>query len=467
MIIEKENITKAQEGKQQLFIKQRDKKVDIVFYGGAAGGGKTFALLFEALRYHKKKNYDVIIFRKHITHINTPGGLYDASYKLFSKFNARCVKHHNTFYFDEFKSKIKLAHLERDDRVYKYDGSEIPLICFDELTHFSKFQFFYLLSRNRSSIGIRPYIRATCNPDPDSWVRDFIDFYLDKNGYAIENRCGMIRYFINYNDEIHWFSSKQKAKDLFPSLEPKSFTFINSNVYDNKILLKENPEYISNLQNLNRVEGGRLLNGNWNIRPKPGDFFNRVNFEKVDFLPFFERTVRSWDFAFTKPSQANSDPDYTVGIKIGLSKENVYYIIDMIRFRESPALVERNFRNIASQDGHKTIIRIPKDAGGMAIGYVHNLHNSLKKDNLRYKIKIESVSKSKEERASLACTDVKNNNVKILKAKWNDTFLNELEGFPIGKHDDIVDAFSDGITELAMRRKSPYEIIKPKAIIEY
>ena len=48
------------------------------------------------------------------------------------------------------------------------------LICFDELTHFTAHQFFYMVSRNRSTCGVRPYIRATCNPDADSWVADFL-----------------------------------------------------------------------------------------------------------------------------------------------------------------------------------------------------------------------------------------------------------------------------------------------------
>ncbi len=459
--------TCAQEGKQQLFIDQRKLDVDLVFYGGSAGGGKTFALLFEALRYHKIKNYNAIIFRKNITHINTPGGLYDASYKLFSKFNARCVKHHNTFYFDEFGSKIKLAHLERDDRVYKYDGSEIPLICFDELTHFSKFQFFYLFSRNRSSIGIKPYIRATCNPDPDSWVRDFIDFYIDKNGYAIEERCGLIRYFVNNENEIHWFASKKEAKKDFPNRAAISFTFINSNIEDNKFLLEKDPNYKNRLDSLDKVTRARLLFGNWNIRPSPGDFFNRANFEIVNSLPFINKSVRAWDFAFTRPSETSPDPDYTVGIKVGVSKENVFYVIDIIRFREPPGFVEKSFRNISSQDGHKTIIRIPKDAGGMAIGYVYNLEKALRSDNLRYQIKIESVSKSKEERATLASTHSSNNNIKLLKGKWNQSFLNELELFPIGIHDDQVDALSDAIKELALA-SGPVRIIdKPPALIEY
>ncbi len=87
-----------QKGKQQLFIDQFYKGVDVCFYGGAAGGGKTFALLFEALRQHRVKNFKSIIFRKNITHINIPGGLWDAASEMYTMFNARCVKNERSFF---------------------------------------------------------------------------------------------------------------------------------------------------------------------------------------------------------------------------------------------------------------------------------------------------------------------------------------------------------------------------------
>jgi len=79
----------------------------------------------------------------------------------------------------------------------------VPFIGFDELTHFTKKQFFYLLSRNRSTCGVRPYIRATCNPDPDSWVKELIEWRVDpETGYIIKERDGVIRYFTVDNSNI-------------------------------------------------------------------------------------------------------------------------------------------------------------------------------------------------------------------------------------------------------------------------
>ncbi len=158
---------------------------------------------------------------------------------MYQQLNARCVKHHSTFYFDKYNSSIKLAHLERDDRTFKYDGSEIAYLSFDELTHFTEYQFFYLLSRNRTTCGIKAYCRATCNPDSQSWVREFIDWYIDKKGYAIESRCGVVRFFVRDSGETHWFDTKEEAKKKYPLLPSSSFTFINSSLKDNEELKKK------------------------------------------------------------------------------------------------------------------------------------------------------------------------------------------------------------------------------------
>ena len=73
-------------------------------------------------------------------------------------------------------AKVSFGHLERYEDCLGWQGSQIPLICFDELTHFNEDVFWYMFSRNRSDSGVPGYIRATTNPDPDSWVAEFISW---------------------------------------------------------------------------------------------------------------------------------------------------------------------------------------------------------------------------------------------------------------------------------------------------
>ena len=146
-----------------------------------AGGGKTWALVFEPLRHIENKDFGFVTFRRTSTQIRNEGGLWDESRKMYSLFGANPVE---TMLEWRFPSgcKGKFTHLEHEKNVYDHQGAQIPLIMFDELTHFTKFQFFYMLSRNRSTCGVRPYVRATCNPDATSWVRQFIDWYIGPNG---------------------------------------------------------------------------------------------------------------------------------------------------------------------------------------------------------------------------------------------------------------------------------------------
>jgi hypothetical protein len=89
--------------------------------------------------------------------------------------------------------------------LYDWQGAQITLICFDELTHFTARQFFYMVSRNRSTCGVRPYIRATCNPDADSWVADFLAWWINPaSGLPILERAGVLRYYVRVDEKIQW-----------------------------------------------------------------------------------------------------------------------------------------------------------------------------------------------------------------------------------------------------------------------
>ena len=75
-----------------------------------------------------------------------------------------------------------------------------------------------MLSRNRSMCGVRPYIRATCNPDADSWVADLVSWYIDSDtGYPIPKRSGAIRYFVRHDNKLFWADTRQELIKDFPN----------------------------------------------------------------------------------------------------------------------------------------------------------------------------------------------------------------------------------------------------------
>src|SRR5258708_2599310 len=167
----------AQPGPQTEFLRS---PADICIYGGAAGGGKTAGLILEPLRHvGRVANFTAVFFRRTMPQITNPGALWDESLNFYPQLGGAPHVRMREWRWPR-GGKIKFSHLQFETTVYDWQGAQITLICFDELTHFSAHQFFYMVSRNRSTCGVRPYIRATCNPDSESWIADFLSWWIDR-----------------------------------------------------------------------------------------------------------------------------------------------------------------------------------------------------------------------------------------------------------------------------------------------
>ena len=429
-----------QAGPQTSFL---ESEADIVIYGGAAGGGKTYAILLDFLRHYENPKAGGVYFRRTYTQIRNEGGLWDTADEVFRKVGAVPKEVSSQWVFPS-GAAIKMAHLQYEKNVYDYQGSQIPVIYFDELTHFTEKQFFYLMSRNRSTSGIRPYMRATTNPDVDSWVREFIDYWIDEEGFPIEEHGGQIRFFYRVEGRLYWDSSKESLMSRFPKLaelaEPKSVTFIPSKVTDNQILLKKDPSYMANLLAQSAVEKARLLDGNWNIRPTAGNVFKRFWFEEVEATPPLVEIVRCWDRAATEYNEGDSgDPDYTVGFKLGKDANGFFYILDIIQERLSAHKVEALILNTAKQDGVGVKVKGFQDPGGAGKNEIENFIRLLSGfDVVSEKISVDKITASKG-----ASAQSEAGNIKVLSSCRNkEAFYNEAENFPDANHDDIIDGFT-------------------------
>lgn len=442
------NILKPQAGKQEMFLSS---PADIAIYGGAAGGGKTYALLMENARHMNNGGFGSVIFRRNSTQITNEGGLWDTARSIYTGMGAIMTKSPRPMAKFPSGAKITFSHLQYDDTVYDYQGAQIPLICFDELTHFSKTQFFYMLSRNRSTCGVRPYVRATCNPDADSWVRKFIDWWIDDDGYPIDERCGVIRYFFQKDNEIIWGDTKEALMDEYgiSSADIKSVTFISASIYDNKKLLEVNPEYLGSLKALSTVEQGRLLLGNWNIKPSAGLYFKRSQVRIVDAIPSrIVSIARGWDLAATEISDSNEDPDRTAGVLMARMENGMFIVLHAHREAYQSSDVRRLVRMSATQDReiyNCNTILVPQDPGQAGKEQAQSYAKML----AGFKIVSNRVSGDKTTRAEPLAAQWQIGNVLILKGEWNDRYLAEMEGFPDLLHDDLVDASSEAFNYIA------------------
>jgi predicted phage terminase large subunit-like protein len=423
---------------------------NICIYGGSAGSGKSFALLLDPTRHEMNGKFAGVIFRRNSTQIRNPGGLLDESKDIYYGMGAQLRDVAMEWNFPS-GMKIKFAHLELESTVHEWQGSQMAYIGFDELTHFTAAQFWYMLSRNRSVSGVKGYIRATCNPDADSWVKDLISWWIDPlSGYPLKERSGVLRWFIRQGDTLVWADTKEELINQYgPDTMPKSLTFIPAKLSDNQILMMKDPGYKANVLSLPRVERARLYDGNWFARLQAGNYFRREMFQ---ILPRhtnldIRRQIRAWDRASTKPHEGNKDPDWTRGLKLAETTTGMYIIMDLVSLRDSPMINNLTIRQTAEKDGPACAIGLEQDPGSAGANDIANMTKLL----TGYHTVISKPSKNKELRATPVSSQCEAGNIFILDGPYIQEMLSELEAFPTnGVHDDIVDALSTAFSLLAL-----------------
>lgn len=256
-------------------------------YGGAAGGGKSDALLMEATRQTHNRNYKALILRKTFPELEE---LIVRSLDLYPKAfpGARYNDNKHVWIFPS-GARIYFGSIQHKKDRKKYQGQQYAFIGFDELTHFAWEEYSYLFSRCRSSDPtIRCYIRATTNPGGigHGWVKQrFISGKIPLQTYVS---------IINVNGVEY-----RKTK-----------VFVPATVYDNKKLIEANPDYVASLAMLPEAELRALLGGDWDSfqgqvftewRNRPNDTFTWTH-----VIPTFEppkewKRYRSFDFGYAKP----------------------------------------------------------------------------------------------------------------------------------------------------------------------
>ena len=389
------------------------------------------------------------------------GGLYDAAQELYRKYpRAYPRKTPSPQWNFPSGARVYFRHLERDEAVYGFQGSEICLLEFDELTHFSEKQFFYMLSRNRSTCGVRPYCRCSTNPDADSWVAKFIQWWWDpETGYAIPERSGKIRYMARINEEIVWGDSREEVVQIandsgydvkIEKSDVKSVSFVFSTIIDNQILMKSDPGYMANLKALSIVERERLLYGNWKIKAARGLFFPRSSLpELLQEVPNdVVKWVRGWDLAATDTDEGG-DPAYTASVLLGKRKNGHYVIADATNNRFKAEKVRNIVKQCAVADKAKykrVRIRMSIDPGQAG----KEQSQSYVKMLAGFSVSTVKETGSKESRAEPFAAQWQAGNVDVVAGPWTEGLLSQYESFPESKYKDLVDAGSNAFNELEM-----------------
>lgn len=432
---------------------------DWIIYGGSAGSGKTGAVALDFLRFYETKNVDCVLFRRTTPSIELPGATWDTFTRIYDGLPIEVRQHKHEIILPK-KSKLKMTHLQYDNDVDSHHGAQYGVIYFEELQEFTRHQFFYMTSRNRSMSGIQPYIRATMNPDPDHFAtKEFIDWYLDDNKeYPDPKKSGVIRYFVNLDDKILWgnsrlellFKIKREHRDSFNEVKKyiQTFTFIPAKLSDNKLMEKVDPFYRGRLLGLDKVQRERLLYSNWRIKAKAGMLFPRSAAKIVDASPIGGTFVRFWDRAATEKKLTgkgrSNDPDWTVGLLMQKAPNGMIYIHDVQRFREGPFKVREKIKNVTSQDSSRVKVRLEQEPGSSGKADVDDLIRQLSGFDAR----AIAPTGDKVSRAGPLSAQWEAGNVFLIRGNWNEELLKEMDGFPDVDHDDQVDAASGAFNAL-------------------
>lgn len=333
------NELKPQEGRQTQFLSS---SADIVIYGGAAGGGKTYGMLMEPLRHLGVSGFNAVLLRRTSKQIMKSGGPWDESMNIYPLAGGMPKFTTSEWSFPS-GAKVSMGHIEHDKDLDSWLGAQICLIMFDQLETFTERMFFYMLSRNRSACGVKPYVRATCNPDSESWLATFISWWINQDtGFPDLSRAGVLRWLVRLGRDLHWFDTRAQAVEFARAkIEkpeeaesmPKSVTFIPATLDDNKKLQEKDPGYKGNLLAMAPYDRDRLLGGNWKTRPEGGEF-PHTWFEDIWFENWPVNTVVST--MALDPSKGKSDKtgDYQALVKLAVGTDDCLYV--QARMRRQP-----------------------------------------------------------------------------------------------------------------------------------
>lgn len=263
---------------------------------------KSFSSLMEVLKDIKNPDFHAVILRNEKDDLQS---LITDSYKLFSQFGTYNKSQNDmTWNFDN-GGWLKFSYYAGAYQEFKtrFQGRQYAYICIDEGTQCPYKKFKYLLTNNRNASGIRNRFWITCNPDPESWVRKFIDWWVDEDGYIIPERNCVLRYcFMDGDtpDSIYWGDTREEVYEQchgiidslwkesyaelgYDKLEMfiKSVTFVRADVSENIKLVATDPSYIANLAQQDEEQRMRDLDANWNYKAAGDDMVKMEDLEAI------------------------------------------------------------------------------------------------------------------------------------------------------------------------------------------
>ena len=390
------------------------------FFGGAAGPGKSEALLMAALQYVDVPGYAALLLRRSYADLAKPGALMSRAREWLQGTDARWAGQEHAWHFPS-GAQLAFGYLENVGDEEQYQSAEFQYVGFDELTQFTEAQYRYLFSRLRRLKGVKIPIRMRAASNPGGVGHDWV-----KQRFIISKHPD--RFFL-----------------------PARFT-------DNPYL--DLDEYRMVLAQLDPVMRLQYENGDWDVRQE-GSLAKREWFQVVDAAPAQAQRARYWDMAATERSAKSADPDWTVGTRMAKAG-GIYYIEHVVRERVGAAHVMQLIKQTAEADGRDVHIFYEQEGGASGKIVTAQLAALL----AGYTFRAIPVHKDKVTRAMPFLSQAQAGNVKLVRGAWIQDWLDEMCAFPLGAHDDQCDTSAGALAGLAGDGETYGEYLEQMADID-
>lgn len=454
--------------------------------------------LMRFLLYVDDPNFFGYVFRLNATDMKGGGGLFQTACRMFQAYDKRVryTKQPMCIYFPS-GATINFTGIDGDAGLESIRGVEISGAMIDEGTQHDEETVFWIISRLRTKAKMIPNIWITCNPLPDSflcaWLETHYLYPLGKivDGELVEGRPnpevdGDLRWFVRVGNDMKWADTKEELikeySHLFPidrltglsTCQPRTFRFISATCHDNPPLLESDPNYVSNLLNLKRIEKERLYYGSWYAREEGVGYFKRqwvMPLVKDFDYSQVKQWVRAFDIAYSVKTEANPNPDFTASVLMARTYDDDIVIVSAERQRKRAGEVEAYVCSVVKKDqeycqGNYRVF-LPEDpsAGKLVriywtkLGLNHGItFRFMKMTSQNGKVGCFQPFSGSAENGIIKCVE---------DHSWNNDYFAELEAFT-GKrssgsiHDDWVDATSLAYNVISTSKELPN--INPKLL---
>lgn len=343
----------------------------------------------------------------------------------------------------------------------------------------------------RSEAESDSFLLATTNPDSDSWVYNWVSYYL-KDGLFDEDKLGKIRYFLIVNDSPVFADTEEELARDYPDLcyqwddvqkkqvyiQPLTFCFIGGTIFDNPALIRQNPKYLAALKAQTEINRRRLLDGDWHAKPEGSNYFDRSWLHKLESKPLGCVEARAWDVASEEPSDKNRHPDFTCSVKMLKSKDGQFIIVGdyepqsldestqvMGKYRLRPGQRDASMVRQAYHDGVDCHVVLPEDPSASGKVAFREMAKQFIAEGFIVKKDPMPNNKSKLKKFEPFSSACQNGMVSIVESTFNketlEAFYKELTSFDgerstSSKKDDLPDAAASVFNHLCAAK-----IIRP------